>query len=164
MAKTPQQKAAENQLGRRLITSTLFMMAMAAGVGLLVYYGLIDLTPEEVALDVEIAQGTSPSDGSKIPFTVDLSLTNNTSETVALSAPNRCQVFRWFVMTPQEAFVQGEGEEICAQVMVSGTLDPDNVLTERYRIELDPKRVKPGDYNLAVRFWDYEALEPFTVN
>jgi hypothetical protein len=36
-------------------------------------------------------------------------------------------------------------------------------MNETFVLDLDPSRVRPGDYLLFLRYWGHEATEPVTI-
>jgi hypothetical protein len=49
-------------------------------------------------------------------------------------------------------------------VTVSTYLEKNHAMNETFPVELDPKRVKPGEYLLFVRYWGHEANTPITIH
>lgn len=164
MATKPKSDFAKNSdLGKRMMNQSMVVLGIVGVIIYFVYFG--ELAPEEpIALTAEITQGVSQGAESPIPLTLDIKLANHTKEGTALTVPTPCDTFNWFLTGPDNEFVQSkrtEGE--CPQQTVSTWLDAQKAMTETFALDLDPKRVHPGEYNLYIRYWGHEKIQRITI-
>lgn len=158
MARPPQP-----DLGKRMMNQALAVLAMIGVIVYFVYAGNIE-PDEPVTLTVATAQTENAVPGQPIKFNVTLKLANNTKDGVALTVPTQCEVFNWFLTGKDKEFVQSKKEEAaCPKQTVSTWLDGKHTMNETFVLDLDPARVKPGDYLLFLRYWGHELTEPVTI-
>ena len=138
------------------------MFVLVTGVAVLISTGILDTDPP-IELEVTTEQQARWVEGGTLNLSAWPKLSNNTDEGMALSADSRCHVFRWVLLTPGDAFVQAENEQGCSDVKVQQWLPAKTSQSDEFTLVLDPKRVKPGDYNLAVRYWGEETVVPVTI-
>ncbi|MES1991125.1 MAG: hypothetical protein V4441_09265 [Pseudomonadota bacterium] len=149
-------------LGRTMMNQALVVTGMVLVIFYFVYTGKV--APDEpVTLEITaIQQPTTPDQG--IPFAITVKLSNNTKDGISLSMPTQCDMFRWFLTGPDNEFVQAKGEnENCPKTSVSTWLEGEKAMQENFVILLDPKRVHPGDYKLAMRYWGHELKKDITI-
>jgi hypothetical protein len=150
-------------LGKRMMNQALAVLAMVGVIAYFVYAGNIE--PEEtVSLEVTTGQTADAVPGQPIRLDVALKLANNTKQGIALTVPTQCDVFNWFLTGRDKEFVQSKKEDApCAKQTVSTWLDANHTMNETFTLELDPARVKPGDYLLFLRYWGHEARKEITI-
>ncbi|MDR3499971.1 MAG: hypothetical protein P4L72_12185 [Parvibaculum sp.] len=148
-------------LSQRMMNMAVVMLATVGVIAYFIYTG--NVQPDEpVKLVVTTEQGAVAADG-QIPFGLTVRLENNTKDGLVLTAPTQCDVFRWFITNTNKEFVQSQATGMCAQVVVTNYLEGNHAMTEKYTLELDPARVKPGEYLLFVRYWGHELTQPLTI-
>lgn len=160
---TPPPPAKPSDLGQRMITSSIAIMAIVGVIVYFLYTGAVELD-EPVQLTVVAAVPDAATADKPIAVDLALTLENGGKEGIALTAPTACEVFRWFLTDTENEFVQSQADaEVCAQVTVSTYLDGRHAMKETFPIKLDPARVKPGEYRIHVRYWGYETEAPVVV-
>ncbi len=149
-------------VSQRMMNMSFAMLAAVGVVAYFIYSG--NVQPDEpIKLIVTAEQGVAGAD-RQIPLNVTVRLENNTKDGLVLTAPTQCDIFRWFITDTSKEFVQAQTDtRLCAQVVATGYLDSHHALTEKYPLELDPKRVHPGDYLLFIRYWGHEESVPVTI-
>jgi len=152
-----------SELGQRMINMSFAMMAVVGVIAYFIYTGSVQ-PDEPVKLTLTAAQTEPASPGKPIKIALTVRLENNDNKGLALTAATRCDVFRWFLTDTNKEFVQSQADDqVCAQVTVSTWLDAHHAITETFPVELDPKRVKPGDYRFFVRYWGHETNEAIAI-
>jgi len=152
-----------SDLGKRMMNMSFAMLAAIGVIAYFIYTGAVK-PDEPVTLTVTTEQPEASSADKPIKLDLTVRLENNTEEVQALTAPTQCDVFRWFLTDDKKEFVQSQGDDkVCAQVTVSTALAARHVMTEKFPITLDPKRVHPGDYRFFVRYWGHEADVAVTI-
>jgi hypothetical protein len=152
-----------SDLGKRMINMSFAMLAAVGVIVYFIYTGAVK-PDEPVTLTVTTEQPEASAAGKPIKVDVTFRLENNTKETQALTAATQCDVFRWFLTDDKREFVQSQAyDKVCAQVTVSTALAARHIMTEKFPIELDPKRVHPGDYRIFVRYWGHETDAAITI-
>lgn len=153
MARPPQA-----DLGKRMMNQALVVLAMVGVIAFFIYSGNVEMD-EPVSLTVETTQPA----GEPLRLNVAVKLTNNTKDGIALTVPTQCDVFNWFLTGKDKEFVQSKKDETCAQQTVSTWLDAKHAMSENFVLDLDPARVKPGDYLLFLRYWGHEATAEVAI-
>lgn len=151
------------ELGQRMMNQAFAVLAIVAVIAYFIYSGNVQVD-EPVTLAVTTSQ-TQPSVPGK-PFALELTLrlTNNTKEGMALTSPTQCDVLRWFITGKDKEFVQSQNDDqVCEKVTVSSWLDAQHSINETRVLQLDPARVRPGDYLIFVRYWGHEVEAPLTI-
>lgn len=152
-----------SDLGQRMISMSVGMVAIVGVIAYFLYTGAVQ-PDEPVKLIVSAVQPDAAAPGKPIRVNVDLRLENNQKEGIALTAQTQCEVFRWFLTDTKNEFVQSQGgKDVCPQVTVSTYLDGQHAMNESFPIELDPRRVTPGEYRLFVRYWGHEQSADITI-
>ncbi len=152
-----------SELGQRMINMSVAMIAIVGVIAYFLYTGAVE-PDEPVKLTVSAVQRDAASGEKSIPMNIDVRLENNSKERIALTAPNQCEIFRWFLTDSKNEFVQSQSDEgACTQVTVSTALDAHRAMNESFPVELDPNRVRPGEYRIYVRYWGHEANAPVTI-
>ena len=145
-----------------MIASPLIIFTIVIAMYLAVHYGYVDMSePVDFTVDIE----TQPiiTDNS-YSIVVRPRITNNQQTAETLQAPTPCDVFRWILLTNDREFVQSKPAQSCVQVIATTELAPKNYIEETVVLELDRRRVNLGeDYQLLVRFWNFERLVPLTL-
>lgn len=152
-----------SDLGRRMINMSF---AVLAAVGVIVYFIYTGhVKPDEpVTLTLTTSQAEAAVPGKPIKVDLNVRLENNEDKGISLTVGTRCDVFRWFLTDANKEFVQSQTEDqICAQVTVSTWLEGRHAMSETFPIELDPKRVKPGEYRLFIRYWGHETNQEISI-
>lgn len=161
MAPTPPKAASE--FGQRIVGSTIAIMAMAGVMAYFIYTGKV-LPDEPVVMTATPTQSEAYAPDKPIKLTIDARIENHDAQPLELSSPTVCEVFEWFVTDAAGELVQSQkAPEMCAQVVAHQVLAKNQALSDSYEIELDPTRVKPGEYRLFTRFWGMETNQPITI-
>lgn len=151
-------------LGQRMMNMSIAMLAAVGVIAYFIYTGAVQ-PDEPVKLIVTGIERNAAQPGKPIEMDISVRLENNGKEGISLTAPTQCDVFRWFITDKNKEFVQSQtDQQVCAQVTVSTYLEKDHAMNETFPVELDPKRVKPGEYLLFVRYWGHEANTPITIH
>ncbi|GEM_PF-1154850 len=149
--------------GRNMMRIGLVAMAVVGVVTFFIATGRVELEEPLVVTATPVQVGTWVA-GAPVKLDVEVKIANNSNEGLALEVASQCDIFRWIVLDAESEFVQSQaGGDACIDLPVSGFLDPKHSLTGAYALELDPKRVTPGDYRLLVRYWGYEVRRSFTI-
>ncbi|MEX2248076.1 MAG: hypothetical protein WD671_00465, partial [Parvibaculum sp.] len=149
--------------GRNMMRIGLVAMSMVGVVTFFIVTGRVDLE-EPLVVTATPVQVASWREDAPVKLDVEMKIANNSKEGLPLEAASQCEIFRWIVLDAESEFVQSQtGGEPCVELPVSGFLDPKHSLTGAYTLELDPTRVKPGEYRLLARYWGYEVRQPFTI-
>jgi hypothetical protein len=149
--------------GRNMMRIGLVAMSMVGVVTFFIVTGRVDLE-EPLVVTATPVQVASWRADAPLKLDVEMKIANNSKEGLPLEAASQCEIFRWFVVDTNDDLVQSQsGSEPCVELPVSGFLDPKHSLTGAYALELDPNRVKPGDYRLFARYWGYEVRQSFTI-
>lgn len=149
--------------GRNMMRIGLVAMAVVGVVTFFIATGRVELDEPLVVTATPVQVGTWIA-GAPVKLDVEVQIVNNSDEGLPLEVSSQCEIFRWIVLDAESEFVQSQsGGEACVEVPVSGFLDPKHSLTGAYTLELDPARVKPGEYRLLARYWGHEIRQPFTV-
>lgn len=152
-----------SDLGKRMMNMSFAMLAAIGVIAYFIYTGAVK-PDEPVTLTLTTEQPEASSADKPIKLDLTVRLENNTEETQALTASTQCDVFRWFLTDDKKEFVQSQADDkVCAQVTVSTALAARHIMTEKFPIELDPRRVHPGDYRLFIRYWGHEANAAVTI-
>lgn len=158
MARTPYA-----DLGQRMMTQAFAVFAIVSVIAYFIYSGNVELD-DPVTLAVTATQVDPSVPGKPFSLNLVLKLTNNTKEGVALTSPTQCDVLRWFVTGKDREFVQSQNaDDTCPKVTVSNWLDAKHSINEKLVLQLDPARVRPGEYLIFVRYWGHEVQEPITI-
>ena len=159
-AKDPNE-AAQNARSN-LVRMSLVFVAMAGVIAFYVGTGRVQLN-EPVELTANVTQPRSWTETGPLTLAVSVTLANNTGEAMPLEIGSQCNIFRWFLTDRDQNFVQSQrGDEACLDVPMRGELEGKHSISGEYTLELDPARVKPGDYILFLNYWGIERLEPIT--
>lgn len=158
---TPPKAAAE--LGQRIVGSTIAVMAMAGVIAYFIYTGQV--LPDEPVVYTATPTQTEPYvAGKPVKLTIDARIENHDAQPLQLSSPTVCDIFEWFVTDTAGELVQSQKTpDMCAQVLAQQVLTKNQALSDSYQIELDPTRVKPGEYRLFTRFWGMETNQSITI-
>lgn len=152
-----------SDLGKRMINMSFAVLAAVGVIAYFIYTGAVK-PDEPVTLTVTTDQPEASVANQPVKVDVTVRLENNTKETQALTAATQCDVFRWFLTDDKKEFVQSQADDkVCAQVTVSTALAGRHIMTEKFPVELDPRRVHPGDYRLFIRYWGQETDVPLTI-
>lgn len=135
-------------------------LGYAAANGGLAFLGNdIDLKMEPNRASVALA--------SKEPAVIQVKVTlrNNTGETVVLSAPSACKVFRWQIFDVNGSQVQARYDPVgCPEVAVQAGLKSGAMLEEFYAIPLEVSRFDAGQkYVVHARYWGHESEFEFST-
>ena len=151
------------EYGKRMMTQALAVLVMIGVIIYFLYAG--NVQPDEpVSFEITVTQASNAVPGQPIRLDVALKLTNNTKDGVALTVPTQCEVFNWFLTDEDKEFVQSKAEEAdCPKQTVSTWLDGQHAMNETFALNLDPNRVKPGDYLLFLRYWGHKAIEHVSI-
>ncbi|MBX3447349.1 MAG: hypothetical protein KF765_11400 [Parvibaculaceae bacterium] len=146
-----------------LIRMSLVFMAMAGVIAFYIGTGRVQLN-DPVELTVQVTQPRSWTEAGPLTLAVNVTLANNTGEAMPLEIDSQCKIFRWFLTDRDQNFVQSQrGDEACVDVPMRGELEGKHSISGEYELELDPSRVKPGDYILFMNYWGNERREPVTI-
>lgn len=152
-----------SELGQRMMNMSFAMLAVIGVIAYFIYTGTVK-PDEPVKLTLTATQTEPAAPDTPIKVSLAVRLENNDDKGLALTAPTRCDVFRWFLTDTKKEFVQSQADDqVCAQVTVSTWLEAHHAMSETFAIELDPKRVKPGDYRFFIRYWGHETNEAITI-
>jgi hypothetical protein len=161
-AKDPNE-AAQNARSN-LIRMSLVVMAMTGVIAFMIGTGRVQLYDEPIELTVQVTQPRSWTEAGPLILAVKTTLANNTGEAMPLEIGSQCNIFRWFLTDRDQNFVQSQrGDEACLDVPMRGELEGKHSISGEYTLELDPARVKPGDYILFMNYWGNERREPITI-
>ncbi len=119
----------------------------------------------EIGLEIGVPVEHSLQAGyDTIPLPVVLRLRNRTASEMTLQVGDPCKVFRFVVTTNAGEFVQAGGvKEVCAQVVTSTFINPQENIEEIRQIPLDAARYQTGTYRLMVKFWNYSGEATFDL-
>lgn len=149
-------------LGKSMMNQAFVVTAMVLLIFYFVYTGKVQ-PDEPVTLEITATQGTTEP-GKDIPVTVAVKLSNNTKEGMSLTVPTQCDTFNWFLTGPDKEFVQAKGtEDVCPKTAVSTWLEGEKAMQENFVLQLDPARVRPGEYKLFMRYWGHEMTQDITI-
>ena len=140
--------------------SSLALLVLIAGFALAMWRGWFP--GGAIYLEVEVQ---APQErGEKIILPLKLILRNPSGRVRPLRPQNVCEIFRWFILDGQSAFVQAfEKDAACVAARIDRALSPWEDSEEMVRIELDRARFKPKNrYFLILSFWGLEAHASFT--
>lgn len=158
MARPPQQ-----DLGKRMMNQALAVLVMVGVIAYFIYSGNVEVD-EPITLDVVTTQIDGNAPGQPIKLDVALKLANNSKEGMALTVKTQCEVFNWFLTGKDREFVQSQKDDpVCPKETVSTWLETKHTMKENFVLDLDPRRVKPGDYLLFIRYWGQEVTMPVTI-
>lgn len=154
---------AADTAGRNMMRIGLVAMAVVGVVTFFIATGRVQLD-EPLVVTATPVQVEPWREDAPLKLDVEMKIVNNSDDGLPLEAASQCEIFRWIVLDAESEFVQSQGEgDACVDLPVSGFLDPKHSLTGAYALELDPKRVRPGDYRLLARYWGYEVRQSFTI-
>lgn len=146
------------------MATTLIMIAVVGIVSVAISQGWLELDQDPVHLTVTAPEKVILPREGDVPFSYTVNLKNNTDDPILLEASTPCRVHRWFVADRGGNFVQGEPEEVCAQVVMNADLTPESYLEDVNAITLDAARYTSGaEYQLMVRYWGYDRIHLFTA-
>lgn len=151
------------EYGKRMMNQAIAVLAMVGVIIYFLYAG--NVQPDEpITFGITVTRTSAVGPGEPIKLDVALQLTNNTKDGIALTVPTQCEVFNWFLTDTDKEFVQSKNEEPdCPKQTVSTWLDAKHAMNETFVLDLDPSRVKPGDYLLFLRYWDHKAIERVSI-
>ncbi|WP_339834103.1 hypothetical protein [uncultured Parvibaculum sp.] len=159
----PRQPDVADTAGRNMMRIGLVAMAVVGVVTFFIATGRVQLEEPLVVTATPVQVEPWRAD-APLKLDVEVKIANNSDEGLPLNVDSQCEIFRWIVLDAENEFVQSQsGNEPCVDLPVSGFLDPKHSLTGAYALELDPARVRPGDYRLFARYWGYEIRQPFTI-
>ncbi len=151
--------------GPNYMRYTLIILAIVGMIAIAVSTGMVQLE-DDIQITVEAPETVTmpPSGTGNMILAYTVSLKNNTEEGHLLEANDPCDVNRWLVADEGGNFVQGEGEEICPQVVMTANLGPGDRVEETVEVPLDAVRYERGGrYQMLMSYWGYEERIIFTV-
>lgn len=152
-----------SDLGQRMMGSTLAIMAMAGVMAYFIYTGQV-LPDEPVVYKATSMQTESYAEGRPTKLTIDVRIENYVEKPLQLSSPTQCEIFEWFVTDPKGELVQSQTTpDACVQMMAQQVLSKNQAISDSYSIELDPARMKPGEYRLFTRYWGMETNQVLDI-
>lgn len=157
MAKLPQMPAPD---WKQYVLRAMIWVAFVGALGYSAAYGGLDFLENAVSLKVEPNRDEVPLSGPMPPvIEMKVTLKNNTSASVALTAASACKVFRWQIFSRSGEMIQTRlHDDKCPASTVSAGLASGQQLQEIYAITLVPERYIAGnDYLVHVWYWGYET-------
>lgn len=152
------------EAGRNMMRIGLVAMAVVGVVTFFIATGRVELDEPLVVTATPVQADPWQEGAGPLRVNVEVKIANNANEGLPLDVSSQCEIFRWFVVDEADSLIQSQREETpCLDMPVTGHLDPKHSLTGTYTLELDPRRVKPGNYRLFARYWGYEIRQPFTI-
>ncbi|MBI1262359.1 MAG: hypothetical protein GC184_11600 [Rhizobiales bacterium] len=146
-----------------MMGSTLAIMAMAGVMAYFIYTGQV-LPDDPVVYKATSTQTESYAAGQPTKLTIDVRIENYEDKPLELVSPTQCEIFEWFVTDPKGELVQSQTTpDSCAQMTAQQVLTKNQAISDSYTIELDPARVKPGEYRLFTRYWGMETNQALDI-
>ena len=152
-----------NALQRNIVLSSLVMLAVVGVIAYFIATGKVDMgDPVRMEATVEQTVDYAPEHGPVL--TVSATVVNDTDETLPVQAETQCKIFQWFLLDMDGALIQAQNPDpSCADVPATNFIEPHHKMTNKFTLELDQRRVEPGDYVLFIRYWGYEGRQRVTV-
>jgi len=145
--------------------ATTFLIILVISVIAYINRPLPGVPDGEIGLEIGVPVEHSLQAGYEtIPLPVVLRLRNRTASEMTLQVADPCKVFRFVVTTSAGEFVQAGGmKDVCAQVVKSTFINPQENIEEIRQIPLDAERYQIGQYRLMVKFWNYSGEATFNL-
>lgn len=135
----------------RIMSGSLIMLVLVAAVWIAYLSGAINFEDDTV---LNVTAVPLPQAGGTIPIDVAVQLVNNTDNTLQLTAPTPCKVFKWVLVDSRRDFVQAKPDEVCPQVLMQATLEGNHNVTENFVLNIETRRLRPDtSYELRVSYW-----------
>lgn len=163
MNKLPQAPAPD---WRQYVVRMVIWVAFVGALGYAAANGGLGFLENDMNLSIEPnRESVSFADGAATVIQVKVKLRNNKRDTVQLSAPTACKIFRWQIFSRGGDLLQSKpAEDICPAGNTGTVLSPGNALEEFYSIELVSTRYRSGeDYQVRYWYWGYEGEFVFKV-
>ena len=144
---------------RRYLLWAGIWVAFIAALGYAASYGELGFLENAVVVAAEPNRDSVKLSGDDPVIQAKVSVRNNTRETVTLTAPSACKIFRWQIFSRAGEMMQSKATEYdCPAGEVSAILPSGEKLEEFYSIALAPTRFRAGDdYLVHYWYWGYEG-------
>ena len=159
---TPQDQ--RDSLRRNVTLSSLVFLAIVGVVAYFIVTGKVDMNGDPVRMEASVAQTVNYAEDRAPVLTVDATVVNDSDKTLTVQAETQCKIFQWFLLDKDGSLIEAQlPNPNCADVPATNFVEPHHKMTDKFTLELDQRRVQPGDYVLFIRYWGYEGRQQVTI-
>lgn len=152
-----------SSLRRTVSLSSLVMLSVVGVVAYFIYTGKVDMG-DPVRMDASVEQTVDYGPDRGPVLSADVTIVNDTDETLTVQSETQCKIFQWFLLDMDGALIEAQlPDPNCADVPATNFIEPHHKMTDNFTLELDRRRVQPGDYVLFMRYWGYEGRQRITI-
>ncbi|MGX1196158.1 hypothetical protein [Parvibaculum sp. MBR-TMA-1.3b-4.2] len=152
-----------SSLRRTVSLSSLVMLSVVGVIAYFIYTGKVDMG-DPVRMDATIEQTVDYADNRGPTLSADVTIVNDSDETLTVRSETQCKIFQWFLLDTDGALIEAQLPDAnCADVPATNFIEPHHKMTDKFTLELDRRRVQPGDYVLFIRYWGYEGRQQVTI-
>ncbi|NIJ39987.1 hypothetical protein FHS78_000242 [Parvibaculum indicum] len=152
-----------SSLRRTVSLSSLVMLSVVGVVAYFIYSGKVDMG-DPVRMDASVEQTVDYEQDRGPALSAEVTIVNDSDETLTVQSETQCKIFQWFLLDMDGALIEAQlPDSNCADVPATNFIEPHHKMTDKFTLELDRRRVQPGDYVLFMRYWGYEGRQQVTI-
>lgn len=152
-----------DSLRRNITLSSLVFLAVVGVIAYFIVTGKVDMG-DPVRMEANVTQTVNygPTQGPVLQ--VEATVVNDQDETLPVQAKTQCKIFQWFLLDKDGALIEAQlPNPNCADVPATNFIEPHHKMTDKFTLQLDQRRVQPGDYVLFMRYWGHEGRQQVTI-
>ena len=152
-----------DSLRRNITLSSLVFLAIVGVVAYFIVTGKVDMG-DPVRMEASVTQTVDYAPDHGPVLKVEATVVNDSDKTLTVKTKTQCKIFQWFLLDMDGALIEAQmPDSNCADVPATNFIESHHKMTDNFTLQLDQRRVKPGDYVLFIRYWGYEGRQRVTI-